>query len=102
MGISLNKTAGGCVMNKGELILLTTDEIKQPYEELSFIQVSAPAQGGHDELNEKLKKQAAVMGADAVIKIKYQMETASSIHPLFIAVAYNAIAAEGLAVRYKD
>jgi hypothetical protein len=83
-------------------VVLTVGELDRPYQELGVIRVSGVTRGGYEALNEKLRQQAREVGADAVIFVRYGTEHAMSVVPFFVAIPYDVLAAEGLAVRAKS
>jgi len=83
-------------------VFLTTRDLEDPYEEIGLIHVSGTTREGYEVLNAKLRAQARIVGADAVIHIGYGLENAFSIVPIFISIPYDVITAEGLAVRTKN
>lgn len=83
-------------------IFLTTRDLEDPYEEIGLIHVSGNTREGYEVLNAKLRAQARRVGADAVIHVSYGIENAFSIVPIFIAIPYDVVTAEGLAVRTKQ
>ena len=84
-----------------EAVVLTTTDLDSPYAELGMIHVSGVSREGYQSLNEKLRSEARGIGADAVLFVHYGTENVFSIVPLFIAIPYDVLTAEGLAVRSK-
>lgn len=82
-------------------VLLTTMGLERSYEELGMIHVSGVARMGYDGLNEKLRREARRMGADAVIYVNYGTENLFSISPIILSFPYDVLYAEGIAVRTK-
>jgi len=82
-------------------VVLTVGDWNQPYEELGIIHVSGVSREGYQHLNEKLRSEARRVGADAVIFVHYGTENAFSVIPIFVAIPYDVLTAEGLAVRKR-
>jgi len=82
-------------------IVLSVGDLNRPYQEIGVIHVSGVSRQGYEELNEKLREEARRVGADAVIFVRYGTENAFSIIPFFVAIPYDVLVAEGLAVRSK-
>ena len=82
-------------------VLLTVGDLDRGYEEMGVIRVSVVSRMGYDKLNDKLRTKAREVGADAVIFIRYGTENAFSVLPLFVAIPYDVLTAEGVAVRSK-
>ena len=82
-------------------VTLTVGDSDRSYQEIGVIHVSGVSREGYDRLNEKLREEARRVGADAVIFVRYGTENAFSIIPFFIAIPYDVLVAEGLAVRSK-
>jgi len=85
-----------------EPVVLTTTDLDRPYTELGMIHVSGVSREGYQSLNEKLRSEARRIGADAVIFVHYGTENLFSIIPVFLAIPYDVLTAEGLAVRSKQ
>jgi len=85
-----------------EIVHMTTMGSERSYEEIGFLHISAKKRDGYDMLQEKLRMEARRVGADAVIYVTYGTENAFSIAPIFIAIPYDVLFVEGLAIRYKD
>jgi hypothetical protein len=122
-GYSLSLTVGlialaGCAAGRSDFILLnpgtqfpsqrenapvilTVGDLPEPYQEIGVIHVSGVTRDGYDRLSEKLREEARRVGADAVIFVRYGVENAFSIIPFFVAIPYDVLTAEGLAVRSK-
>jgi len=83
-------------------VTLTVGDLDRPYEEIGVIHVSGVTREGYDTLNEKLREKARQAGADAVIYVRYGTENILSIIPFFIAIPYDVLTAEGLAVRSRS
>ena len=87
---------------EGQYIPLTTmglDNIE--YEEIGFLHVSGKTREEYCVLNTKLRAEARRVGADAVIYVTYGVENAFTIVPIFVAISYDVLTAEGLAVKMK-
>jgi len=82
-------------------VVLTTTDLDGPYVELGVIHVSGISREGYQALNEKVRTEARRLGADAVIFVRYGTENVLSIVPVFVAIPYDVLTAEGLAVRSK-
>jgi len=85
----------------GEPVVLTTSELEHPYVEVGMIHVSGISREGYQGLNEKLRSEARRMGADAVIFVRYGTENLFSLVPIFVAIPYDVLTADGVAVRSK-
>ncbi len=86
---------------RGAPVVLTVGEWDRPYEELGVIHVSGFLRTGHSPLNDKLRAQARQAGADAVIYVRYGTENVMSILAVVVAIPWDVVTAEGLAVRSK-
>lgn len=82
-------------------VVLTVGDLNRSYQEIGVIHVSGVSRQGYEGLNEKLRAEARRVGADAVIYMRYGAENAFSIIPFFVAIPYDVLVAEGLAVRSK-
>ncbi|MBI4342047.1 MAG: hypothetical protein HY599_01625 [Candidatus Omnitrophica bacterium] len=82
-------------------VVLTVGDLGRPYQEIGVLHVSGMARLGYDELSERLRNEARRVGADAVIFVRYGAENAFSLIPFFIAIPYDVLTAEGLAVRSR-
>ena len=82
-------------------VILTVGDLDRPYQEIGVIHLSGVSREGYERLNEKLRDEARRAGADAVIFMRYGTENAFSIIPFFIAIPYDVLVAEGVAVRSK-
>lgn len=82
-------------------VVLTVGDFSKPYQEIGVIHVSGVSRQGYEELNEQLREEARRVGADAVVFVRYGTENAFSFIPFFIAIPYDVLVAEGLAVRSK-
>jgi hypothetical protein len=83
-------------------VVLTVGDLDRPYQEIGVIRVSGVSREGYEELNAKLRVEARRAGADAIIFVRYGTENALSIIPFFVAVPYDVLTAEGVAVRSKS
>jgi hypothetical protein len=83
-------------------IVLTVSGLSEPYQEIGVIHVSGISREGYDTLNEKLRAKARAVGADAVIYVHYDLENVGSVIPFFVAIPYNVLTAEGVAVRTHE
>ena len=83
-------------------IVLTVSGLSEPYQEIGVIHVSGISREGYDALNEKLRMKARQVGADAVIYVHYDLENVGSVIPFFVAIPYNVLTAEGVAVRTRE
>ncbi|SDK31306.1 Putative heavy-metal-binding [Catalinimonas alkaloidigena] len=76
-------------------IRITTGDLTQAYEEIAIISVSPPAFTANarvlESLNLRLREEAALLGANAVIRVDYDMQQGDHIVP----------AATGTAVRVR-
>lgn len=84
-----------------EGVLLTVGDLPSAYQEIGVIHVSGITREGYERLNEKLRDEARRVGADAVIFVRYGTENAFSVIPFFVAIPYDVLTAEGLAVRSR-
>lgn len=117
-GVAVGLLAAGCAAGRTDVVFLnpgvhraplgaedpvvfTTTDLEGPYEELGVIHVSGVSREGYQSLNEKLRREARRLGADAVIFIRYGTENLFSVIPLFVAIPYDVLTAEGVAVRSK-
>ena len=82
-------------------VTLTVGDLNRPYQEIGVIHVSGVSRESYEGLNERLREEARNAGADAVIFVRYGTENAFSIIPFFVAIPYDVLVAEGLAVRSK-
>ncbi len=86
---------------KGAPVVLTVSDWDEPYVELGVVHVSGFVRTGHADLNEKLRTKAREAGADAVIYVRYGTENVLSIIAIVVAIPWDVVTAEGLAVRSK-
>jgi hypothetical protein len=82
-------------------VVLTVGDLDRSYQEIGVIHVSGISREGYDKLSEKLREEARRVGADAVVFVRYGTENAFSFIPFFIAIPYDVLTAEGLAVKSK-
>lgn len=82
-------------------VLLTVGDLDRPYQEIGVIHVSGISREGYGRLNEKLRAEAQRVGADAVIYVHYGTENAFSVIPFFVAIPYDVLTAQGLAVKSR-
>ena len=99
--IALNPEVHYPALAPTEQVVLTTTDVDGPYVELGMIHVSGVIRAGYQNLNEQLRRQARTLGADTVIFVHYGTENVFSLIPIFIAIPYDVLTAEGLAVRSK-
>ncbi len=66
------------------------------------IHVSGVLRHGYDHLNERMRRKAREVGADAIIFVHYGTENILSLIPFFVAIPYDVLTADGLAVRSTD
>ena len=99
--IALNPEVRYPALAPTEQVVLTTTDLDGPYVELGVIHVSGVSRAGYQHLNEQLRRQARTLGADAVIFVRYGTENVFSLIPIFVAIPYDVLTAEGLAVRSK-
>lgn len=97
--IVLNPETHYPARDEDAIVLLTVGNLDRPYQELGVIHVSGLTREGYEGLNETLRAKAREVGADAVIWVRYGTENAFSFIPFFIAIPYDVLTAEGLAVR---
>jgi hypothetical protein len=110
--------AAGCAMGRNDFVrlnpgtsfpsrpveapvVLTVSGLDKPYQEIGVIHVSGLSRDGYEKLNEQLRAKAREVGADAVIYVHYGLENVLSIIPFFVALPYNVLTAEGVAVRTR-
>jgi hypothetical protein len=86
---------------KGAPVVLTVGDWDRPYVELGMVHVSGFVRTGHQDLNEKLRAKAREAGADGVIYVRYGTENVLSILAIVVAIPWDVVTAEGLAVRSK-
>jgi hypothetical protein len=86
---------------KGAPVVLTVGDWDRPYVELGMVHVSGFVRTGHQDLNEKLRTKAREAGADAVVFVRYGTENVLSILAIVVAIPWDVVTAEGLAVRSK-
>ncbi len=86
---------------KGAPVVLTVGDLDRPYEELGVLHVSGFLRSGHEGLNDKLRAKAREAGADAVIYVRYDTENVMSFLAVVVAIPWDVVTAEGLAVRSK-
>jgi hypothetical protein len=82
-------------------IVLTVGDWDKPYDELGVIQVSGWVRLGYGDLNAKLRTQAREAGADGVIFVRYGTANVMSFIAIFVAIPWDVLTAEGVAVRTK-
>ncbi len=99
--VLLNPEPHYAALATNEPVVLTTTDMGSPYTELGMIHVSGVSREGYQSLNEKLRNEARRIGADAVIFVHYGTENLFSVVPVFFAIPYDVLTAEGLAVRSK-
>jgi hypothetical protein len=99
--VRLNPATAFKPLPEDAAVLLTVGDLDRPYQEVGIIHVSGISRDGYDKLSEKLRSEARRVGADAVIFVRYGTENAFSIIPFFVAIPYDVLAAEGLAVKSK-
>jgi hypothetical protein len=90
-------TAPGQVfrISESDEIRLTTGEIDEPYEEIAVIAVHEDGDAVLEVLSLRLREQARALGADAVIRVDYDLERAGG-------EAYLIQSATGTAVRIRE
>jgi uncharacterized protein YbjQ (UPF0145 family) len=57
---------------------------------------------GYEALNHKMRAKARQVGADAVIFVSYGTENVLSVVPFFVAIPYDVLTAQGIAIRSVD
>jgi len=67
-----------------------------------MIHVSGITRQGYEGLNAKMRAKAREVGADAVIFVNYGTENVMSIIPFFVAIPYDVLTAQGVAIRSVD
>ena len=82
-------------------IPVVTGDLKEPYEEIGVILLRKYPGALEEELIDKFKEEAALRGADAVIKMKTERRPFFSIGPFFFSFPFPGIEAEGVAVRLR-
>jgi hypothetical protein len=80
-------------------VVLTVGDLDRPYQEVGVIHVSGVSRDGYDQLNDKMRAKAREVGADSIIFVHYGTENVGSIIPFFVAMPYDVLTADGLAVR---
>ena len=83
-------------------VVLSVGDLDRPYEELGVIHVSGVLRQGYDRLNQRMRAKARDVGADAIIFVHYGTENILSLIPFFVAIPYDVLTADGLAVRSVD
>ena len=88
-------------------ILLTTKDIDRPYEEIGMIEARSETSGEY--LRKELISRAQKMGADAVIKIQYDIQNkgigsgiGTPVYSQLIVTSVQETVARGLAVVFTD
>ena len=82
-------------------VLLTVGDLPRSYQEIGVIHVSGYSRQGYEKLNDQLRAKARAVGSDAVIFVRYGTENAMSLIPFFVAIPYDVLTADGVAVRSK-
>ncbi len=80
-------------------VVLSVGDLDRPYQEVGVIHVSGLSRQGYQSLNEKMRGQARDVGADAIIFVHYGTENLMSVVPFFVALPWDVLTADGLAVR---
>lgn len=80
-------------------VILSVGDFDRSYHELGVIHVSGVTRQGYEGLNAKMRAKAREVGADAVIFVNYGTENVMSIVPFFVAIPYDVLTAQGIAVR---
>lgn len=80
-------------------VILSVGDFDRSYHELGVIHVSGVTRQGYEGLNQKMRDKAREVGADAVIFVNYGTENVMSIVPFFVAIPYDVLTAQGIAVR---
>jgi hypothetical protein len=80
-------------------VVLTVGDLDRTYQEIGVIHVSGVSRQGYERLNIKMRDKAREVGADAIIFVHYGTENVLSVVPFFVAIPYDVLTAEGLAVR---
>lgn len=83
-------------------VTMTVGDLDRPYREVGVIHVSGLTRNGYEQLNDKMRAKARESGADAIIYVRYGTENAGSVIPFFVALPYDVLIAEGLAVKSED
>ena len=99
--VQLNPGTSYPARARGAPVVLTVGDWDQPYEELGVVHVSGFVRTGHAALNDKLRAKAREAGADAVIYLRYGTENVMSFLAVVVAIPWDVVTAEGLAVRSK-
>lgn len=80
-------------------VVLTVGDLDRPYQEIGVVHVSGISRIGYAGLNERMRAKARQVGADAIIFVTYGTENVLSVIPFFVALPYDVLTAQGLAVR---
>lgn len=83
-------------------VVLSVGDLDRSYQELGVIHVSGVTRQGYEGLNAKMRAKARDVGADAVIFVHYGTENVMSVVPFFVAIPYDVLTAQGVAVRSLD
>jgi len=83
-------------------VILSVGDFDRSYQELGMIHVSGITRQGYEGLNAKMRAKAREVGADAVIFVNYGTENVMSIIPFFVAIPYDVLTAQGVAIRSVD
>lgn len=83
-------------------VVLSVGDLDRAYQEIGVIHVSGMWRQGYERLNKRMRANARQVGADAIIFVHYGTENVLSIIPFFVALPYDVLTADGLAVRSLD
>ncbi len=97
--IQLNAGTSYAAKEADAPVVFSVGDLDRPYEEIGVIHVSGISRLGYDQLNQRMRAKARQVGADAVIFVHYGTENVISIIPFFVAIPYDVLTADGLAVR---
>ena len=82
-------------------ISLIAGDFKEPYEELGIIIVRKYPGSLEEEIQEKMREEAVMRGADAVIRIRAEKQSFFSLSPFFLSFPFPGIEVKGVAIRFK-
>ena len=82
-----------------EKIIITEDDLNKPYKELGTVEAVVRkgtilnAHPTKEQVNEKLKKEASKIGADAIIKVEYKSGIGM--------ISWGVMSGKGIAVKFQ-
>ena len=97
--IQLNDGTSFPARGAGAPVVLSVGDLDRPYQEIGVIHISGVTRQGYSSLNHKMRAKAREVGADAIIFVHYGTENVLSLVPFFVAIPYDVLTADGLAVR---